>query len=150
MIQNISFLLFFFFFLFQFIYTKHGKEKRKKERRKKPPPTAKPSYIKKAHTNFVSNLLHITPQELFLTQIAKISNLHSILPHNYPVARLALEIPRPALDAAVILAAGFVQFKPYPRAWAQLGNIANVADGAVAVASEAGTSSSGYSCTFMG
>lgn len=148
MIQNISFLLF-FFFLFQFIYTKHGKEKEKKEE-KKNPPNGQTLIYKKAHTNFVSNLLHITPQELFLTQIAKISNLHSILPHNYPVARLALEIPRPALDAAVILAAGFVQFKPYPRAWAQLGNIANVADGAVAVASEAGTSSSGYSCTFMG
>lgn len=125
-------------------------KKKKKRKEKKPPPNGQTLIYKKAHTNFVSNLLHITPQELFLTQIAKISNLHSILPHNYPVARLALEIPRPALDAAVILAAGFVQFKPYPRAWAQLGNIANVADGAVAVASEAGTSSSGYSCTFMG
>lgn len=100
--------------------------------------------------NFVSNLLHITPQELFLTQIAKIANFHPILPHKYPVARLALEMTRPALDAAVILAAGFVQFKPYPRAWTQLGNVTNVADSAVAVAGEAGTSSSGYSCKFMG
>lgn len=66
------------------------------------------------------------------------------------MAWLALEIPRPALDAAVVLAAGFVQFKPYPRAWAQLGNVANAADGAVTVAGEAGTSSSGYTCTFMG
>lgn len=103
-----------------------------------------------ALASFVSNLLHITPQELFLPQIAKIANLHSILPHKYPVTRLALEIPRPALDAAVVLAAGFVQFNPDPWAWAQLRNVTNVADGAVAVAGEACTGSNAQTCTFMG
>ncbi len=94
------------FILSQLIY-KHGEKK-----------TIWSTYILNVRTSFVSNLLHITSQELFLPQIAKIANLHSILPHKYPVARLALEIPRPALDAAVVLAAGFIQFNPDPWAWA--------------------------------